>query len=708
MSHTDGRRFDPGAAAPATPKSTPAATASAALAPLTFDDLLALQWIADPQISPDGTRIAFTHVWVDREADAYRTRIRIVDVAGDHARDLTSGVLDSQPRWSPDGRFLAFTRGEEGKDKDAQIFVLPLAGGEARRLTTLKGGASDAAWSPDGKRIAFRSGHNPAKDTEDKPKPKNEPCRVVTKPVFRWDGGTFTDFDHLKHVWVIDAEGGHPRALTTGRRYEEDQVRWSPDGRWVMFVSDRRPEPWFGREHSDLWAVSPEIEAPTDGELLRKVADFDGPVRAWRMDAKGRLAIIGFLNGEKYDSYDRPSLLFAEGDWPVKPRDIGSGTIFDFGEGLSSDQHPPRGGGETPLGIAPDGRSVIVVLGKHGAAELVRVPVDGGKIETLVGGALEIMHGSASVDGSRWALTRGDASTPLELFTFDTAKGAMKKLHAPNTALLETRGRASVEEIWYDSFDGQKIHGWIVRPPDFDAKKKYPLILEIHGGPHAAYGQSYTHEFHALAAAGYVVLFTNPRGSTTYGHDFGNVIQYRYPGDDYHDLMAGVDAVIARGSIDESRMGVTGGSGGGLLTNWVIAKTHRFKAAVTQRCVADWAAMYYNCDFALFTPTWFKKPPFEDLSDYTARSPVTYARDIQTPLMVIHSEDDWRTPIGQGESMARALHQQKKVAVTVRFPGEGHELSRSGAPSRRIQRLEHIRKWFDKYLLGKAVTDYDV
>jgi dipeptidyl aminopeptidase/acylaminoacyl peptidase len=701
------RHFDPGTAAPEAPSAASAARPAASPAPISNDDLLELTWIADPRISPDGKSIAFTRVWVDREADAYRTRIQVIDSAGGEPRDLTSGVLDSQPRWSPDGRFLAFVRGEEGKDKDAHIFILPMSGGESRKLTSLKRGASDPAWSPDGKRIAFRSGHHPALDTEDKPKPKNEPCRVVTRPVFRWDNAGFFDFDHLKHVWVVDLEGGTPRQITTGKRFEEDQLRWSPDGQWLMFVSDRRAEPWFGGEHSDLWAVSPDLAQPTEGESLKKVAEFQGPVRAWRMSAEGKLAIIGYLQPEPVRSYDRPSLLHAEGAWPMKPRDVGASHDFDFGEAISSDQHPPRGGGETPLAFAEGGKSVITVVGKHGAAQLVRVKLDSGAVEPLTEAKREVLNGTATADGARWAITVGDAATPLELASFDLASGALRRLHDSNQALMSTRRKSSVEEIWYDSFDGRKIQGWIVTPPEFDPKRKYPLILEIHGGPHTAYGQSFYHEFHAFAALGFVVLYTNPRGSTTYGQEFGNVIQYHYPGDDYQDLMAGVDALIDRGYVDETRMGVTGGSGGGLLTNWVIAKTRRFKAAVTQRCVADWTSMFYSCDFAMFEPAWFRKPPYEDPQEYLQRSPVTYAKDIETPLMVIHSEDDWRTPIGQGEAMARSLQQQHKTAVTVRFPGEGHELSRSGAPSRRVQRLKHISQWFERYLLGKTFPEYD-
>jgi len=246
-----------------------------------------------------------------------------------------------------------------------------------------------------------------------------------------------------------------------------------------------------------------------------------------------------------------------------------------------------------------------------------------------------------------------------------------------------------------------------VKPPGFDPRKKYPLILEIHGGPHTAYGVGFFHEFQELATGGYLVLYTNPRGSTTYGQEFGNVIQYHYPGDDYRDLMAGVDEALKRGFVDPKRMGVTGGSGGGLLTNWIIGHTDRFAAAVTDRCVSDWIGFYESTDFTLFTPSWFRKPPFEDPQESIERSPVTYASRITTPLMIIHGEEDWRTPIGQGEAMFRALEQQKKPVVMVRFPGESHELSRSGAPSRRVQRLHHGRQWFDKWLLGKPIKDYD-
>ena len=673
--------------------------------PITEADLLQLEWVADPRLSPHGDRVAFTRVWVDQEADAYRTRIMLVDVAGGEARPLTAGSLDSQPRWSPDGKQLAFVRGEEGKP--SQLCVLPMSGGEAIQLTDMKKSVSEPIWSPDGKRLAFLSGTNPALDTEEKPKPKNEACRVVTRPVFRMDNEGFIDPDHHAHLWVMDATGGTPRQITCGA-FDEQLPVWSRDGKWLLFVSDRRAEPWFGADHADLWAVSPETESPTDGAGLRKVAEFTGPIYAFTEGEDGRFAMIGSVLPETPRSYDRRSLLISSGPWPqTLVRDLGRDHDFDFGESIGSDQHPPRGGGAIPLAFAAGGREIVVTVGRHGAAMLCRVLIENGAVEEMTDTASEVLHGTATPDGKRWALTAGDVEQPVTLRYFEVGGVNSRCLHDANRALLSARALGSVEEFWYPSFDGQRIQGWIVKPPGFDPAKRYPMILEIHGGPHTAYGASFYHEFQVLASAGYVVLYTNPRGSTTYGQEFGNVIQYRYPGDDHLDLMAGVDALIARGYIDSERLGITGGSGGGLLTNWAIAKTDRFKAAVTQRCVSDWAAMYYSCDFTLFEPNWFRKPPFEDPQEYAERSPATFASNIHTPLMVIHSEDDWRTPIGQGETMFRALLQQRKRAVMVRFPGEGHELSRSGAPSRRVQRLEHIRNWFDLYLLGKPNAAYD-
>jgi dipeptidyl aminopeptidase/acylaminoacyl peptidase len=402
-------------------------------------------------------------------------------------------------------------------------------------------------------------------------------------------------------------------------------------------------------------------------------------------------------------------MLFA-GVWPrTEARVLTKDWDADFGsDDISSDQHPPRGGGAKPLAFSADGRYVYGVACRHGAAMLARVDTKSGALETLTPEDRDLVCGSATPDAKRFALTIGGLARPGDLYLYDVARRELRLLCAPNEALFAERPLGEIEPFWCDAFDGQKLHGWIVKPPDFDPQQRYPMVLQIHGGPHVAYGFGFFHEFRVLAAAGYVVLYMNPRGSTTYGQEFGNVIQYRYPGDDYRDLLSAVDHVIARGYVDDKRLGVTGGSGGGLLTNWVVTHTDRFAAAITQRCVSEWASMWYSSDFSMFLPYWFRKHPYEDAAEYQGRSPVHLVDKITTPLMVIHSEEDWRTPIGQGEAMFRALIALRKATVMVRFPGENHELSRSGTPSRRVQNQEHIRRWFDRWLMGKDAPEYGV
>jgi dipeptidyl aminopeptidase/acylaminoacyl peptidase len=278
-----------------------------------------------------------------------------------------------------------------------------------------------------------------------------------------------------------------------------------------------------------------------------------------------------------------------------------------------------------------------------------------------------------------------------------------------NDELFAKLNLTEPEMIWYKSFDGRRIQAWVQRPPDFEAGKKFPLILDIHGGPHSAYGYIFDHEFQWMAAKGYVVLYPNPRGSTSYGQEFGNIIQYHYPGDDYKDLMAGVDELVARGWVDPRKLGVTGGSGGGVLTNWTIGHTDRFKAAVSQRSIADWTGFWYTTDFTMFTPFWFHGAPWEQEADFKERSPITYIQNVHTPLMLIEGESDLRTPpAGGGEQMFRALKYLQRPVVMVRFPGETHELSRSGKPIHRVERLQHVVAWFAKYLMGQDIHTYDV
>jgi len=678
------------------------------------EDLLRFRWVADPRISPDGSRIAFTLVSVDQEADEYRTHLWLVDVpvgeaAPEAPRQVTFGGRDSQPRWSPDGRTLAFVRKAAGED-DAQIHLLPLQGGEPRKLTTLKSGASSPAWSPDGARIVFTSGHNAALDTPDSKKPKHEPARVVTRPEWRWNNEGFTDWEHLDHVWIVDVATGAARALTQGTRFRESAPRFSRDGRHVLYLTDRREQPWFARpaEHTQIRALPADLASPTDGADATLVADITGPIAAFVEGEGGRFAAIGGTRGEVVNSYDQNDLLLLEGAWPIRTaRVLTAGADLAVGEGINSDQHPPRGGGEPPLGFTADG-GVVFSYASRGAAPLARMDVGTGMLDALSGRDHEVIAGSVSADGRRAAVTFGSLRSAGELCVVDLATRSRTTLFDPNAELLAAAGLGEVEELNWTMPDGVAVQGWVVKPRDFDPSRKYPLIVEIHGGPHTAYGVGFFHEFRVLAASGNLVLYTNPRGSTSYGHAFANGLQYRMPTTEHEDVLAGVDLLIARGCVDESRLGVTGGSYGGLLTNWIIAHTHRFKAAVTQRCVADWNNMWSSCDFAMFTPFWFRGAPWEHPDDFAQRSPVSLIERIETPLMVIHSEEDWRTPIAQGEAMFRGLLYRRKPVVMVRFPGENHELSRSGMPSRRVQNQQHIRRWFDHWLHDKRTDVYGV
>ncbi|HJX27806.1 MAG TPA: S9 family peptidase, partial [Thermoanaerobaculia bacterium] len=321
----------------------------------------------------------------------------------------------------------------------------------------------------------------------------------------------------------------------------------------------------------------------------------------------------------------------------------------------------------------------------------------------------EITSYTATPDASRIAMVVSTPTVISDLYALDPATRTRKLLYQPNRELFAQLDVTEPEELVYKSFDGREIQAWIQKPPGFDPGKKYPLILNIHGGPHAAYGWVFFHEFQWMAAQGYVVLFPNPRGSSSYGQEFGNVIQYEFPGDDAKDLLAGVDAMLKTGYIDQRRLGVTGGSGGGILTNWILTQTDRFKAAVSQRSISDWASFWYTADFSQFDQFWFRGAPWEEAEDYARRSPITHVEKVTTPLMLIEGEADLRTPpTAGGEQMFRALKYLKRPVVMVRFPEETHELSRSGHPSRRIERLRHIVGWFDKYLQGKNVDAYDV
>jgi dipeptidyl aminopeptidase/acylaminoacyl peptidase len=693
---------------------------------ITEKDLFNFVWAGDTQISPDGSRVAFVRVTVNEKKDGYNTAIWSVAPATGETHQLTSGPRDSTPRWSPDGKFLVFVRVTEkdGRPDLPQLFMLPMAGGDSFQFTTMTRGAGGPQWSPDGRMIAFGNSANPedlAKaaprtqpspsptpaDTKKPEEPRESDVRVITHAIYRFNGAGYADQKHPNHIWEVAApktsdEKVTPKQLTSGR-FSEDNVTWAKDSSQIYYASDQIDEPYYELPSTTIYSI------PVGGGQPSKLTSFDMDTGAFSVSPDGKQIAFYASPSKPIQSYTEPDLWVMDLAPNAQPRNLTRDFDFDVGSGVGGDNTAPRGGGGTPPIWRADGRSIVAIYAKEGKANIGIFDATTGKETDLTGGNQAVVSFRATPDATKFALVISSPTRIGDIFWLEGAGGQPKQLTHLNDELFSKLNLTEPEEIWYTSFDGKKIQAWIQKPPDFDANKKYPLILNIHGGPHAAYGFIFDHEFQWMAAKGYVVLYPNPRGSTSYGQEFGNIIQYHYPGDDYKDLMAGVDEVLKRGYIDEKKLGVTGGSGGGLLTNWTIGQTTRFAAAVSQRDIANWADFWYVADFTLFQESWFRKPPFEDPDDYKARSPITYIKNVTTPLMLILGEADWRTPPGAGgEEMFRALKYRKIPTVMVRFPNESHELSRSGQPWHRIERLEHIVGWFDKWLMGVPKPEYDV
>ncbi len=737
---------------------------------ITEKDLWDFVWIGDPQVSPDGSRVAFVRVTVNEKKEGYNTSIWAVPTSsGEEPHQLTKGDHDSTPRWSPDGKFLLFLRATEkdGKPEPPQLSILPMAGGDSFSFTDLPKGASNPVWSPDGKTIAFTSETNAedlAKQEKKKKKeeelkkavgatsPSSSPeaskspaeknastktasdevakkaeaesehesdVRVITRAVYREDNEGYADPKRPAHIWTIRAphnadEKVQPKQLTFGR-FDEGNVVWSKDGAQIYFVSLHVDEPYYQQPKSELYAISASGGAATKLNVI----DMDLGQLSLSPDGK-QLAFVASVT-QPVNSYTQPDLWIVDLTPNAKPRNLTDKFDFDIGDGPFGDSAAPRAGGRSSPIWTADGKNLIEIYGKEGKSILASFDVSSGAATDLVSGNQAVLRVRASKDTSKLVYTISTPTRINDLFVLDrqprngspglseSPNAQPQQLTNINKELFSKLNLTEPEEISYKSFDGKPIQAWVQKPPDFNPAKKYPLILNIHGGPHAAYGYIFEHEFQWMAAKGYVVLFPNPRGSTTYGQDFGNVIQYHYPGDDFKDLMVGVDEVLRRGYIDEKKLGVTGGSGGGLLTNWVVGHTTRFAAAVAQRDIASWTHWWYTADFTLFQPAWFKGPPFDEEQDFKARSPITYIKDVKTPMMFILGEVDYRTPSGAGgEEMFRALKFRKIPTVMVRFPNESHELSRSGQPWHRVERLQNIVGWFDHWLLGMPKPEYEV
>jgi dipeptidyl aminopeptidase/acylaminoacyl peptidase len=722
---------------------------------ITEKDLFNFVWTADPQVSPDGSRAVFTRVVTDEKHTGYETSIWMVATSGheDPVR-MTNGKHDAHPRWSPDGKRIAFVRGGEkddtGKPRPPQIAILSLAGGEARIMTDLPKSSAAPVWSPDSKRIAFLSSTTP-EDIEKEQRKKNDAkaggattaantgantkdsattgnrapkadsdgdresdIHIITRAVYRDNDEGYLDFKRHEHIWVIEIpttsdEPAKPLQLTSGD-FDEGEIVWTHDGSRIYFLTSRIDEPYYETASTDIYSVASSPKMP--GGTPEKLATVPMGIGDLALSPDGRrIAFHGSVT-QPVRSYSQPDLWIMDLAPNAQTRNLTASYDFDMGSSVFGDNAAPRGGNGATLHWSPDGRWLFDTVAKQGRTPLVRVDTQTGAVSEITHGDQAVLDFSVTPDARTVVAL---VSTPVaigDLFTVSiegNPNGTQTRITDANKTLWSQLNLTAPEEINYKSFDGIPIQGWIQKPPDFDPKKKYPLILDIHGGPHAAYGWVFDHEFQWMAAKGYVVLYINPRGSTSYGQDFGNIIQYHYPGDDYRDLMVGVDEILKRGYVDPKKLGVTGGSGGGVLTDWTVTQTDRFAAAVSQRDISNWASWWYTADFTLFQPNWFKAPPFQDPKDYANRSAITFVEKIHTPMMFVLGQADFRTPQDSGgEQLFRALKFLKRPTAMVVFPRETHELSRSGEPWHRIERLDNIVGWFDKWLMGVPHPEYEV
>jgi len=640
------------------------------------DDLLRLRLVSDAQISPDGRRVAFVVTTASEKTDEYLSNIWIVDTAGGEPRRFSAGPKrDSAPRWSPDGTRLAFVS-ERPDSRRPQLFVMPSEGGEPVRVTEVRSGIHGlgaAVWSPDGTRLTFtaRVGEEGSDDA-----PRSRPARLITTLKHKLEGEGFTS-DQRAHVFVVSADGGEPRQLTSGD-YPHAWPTWSPDGRWIAFVSERhdtRDDDWA----SDVWVV------PSKGGDPRRLTATEGP--AWYPTFSPDGALVAYA-GHPYPKDDgrnaRVRIVSPQGNRPVCLSEALDRPVWDMARPAWS----------------ADGEHVLFVARDRGTYPVYRVRAKGGEPPALlVGGSRTVTGLSVASRGGQIAFTATDPGSPSEVFVCDADGRGERRLTDLNGPWKRDVMLSPPERFSY-ARDGVDIDGWVLPPAMFDPARRYPTLLWIHGGPHREFADLYSHEFQVYAGAGYAVVYTNPRGSHGYGEAFSRAVVGDWGGIDFADIMAGLDEAIRRYPfIDADRLGIMGISYGGYMTSWAIGRTSRFKAACSEGAINDVAAHFGNSDIGhIWTASEHGAYPWENPAWYVERSPITHATRIDTPLLIVHAENDLRCPIDQGERMFATLKRLGKTVAFVRVPGEGHAFAALGTPRHRLQRYRHILDWFERHL----------
>jgi dipeptidyl aminopeptidase/acylaminoacyl peptidase len=641
---------------------------------LTLETYLDLETVADAQISPDGAQIVYTRGWIDKLNDRRESALWIMNVDGSRNRMLAKG---SGARWSPSGDRIAYTA--QGDPKGTQIFVRWMdAEGATSQVTRVDQSPSTLAWSPDGKQLSFTMlVEDRATWTVKMPKPPSggkwtETPRIVERLNYRRDRTGFVD-NGYRHIFVVPASGGTPRQLTSGD-FDHSGSDWTPDGRSILFSGLRGENAEYQWRESEIYAVD-----VADG-AIRPLTKRKGPDANPAVSPDGkRVAYTGYdwttdtwVDSKIYlMNIDGSNPRLISGDWDRSPGEIR---------------------------WAADGSALYFTAQNEGSQNLYSLSLAAGaKVTPVTKGTHMLGVSDISAKGTAVG-TVSSFHQPGDLVAFDLkAPGSIKPLTAVNEDVLAGRKLGEVKEMWYTSADGTKIQGWYVTPPDFNPSRKYRMQLHIHGGPHSMYGVGFNFGWQEHAANDYVILYTNPRGSTGYGSAFGNAIKNAYPGKDYDDLMAGVDALLAKGFVDPQNLFVTGCSGGGVLTAWIVGHTDKFAAASANCPVTDWLSFVGTTDGASWYYN-FAKLPWEDPSEHLKRSPLTYVGNVKTPTLLMTGVNDLRTPMPQTEQFYSALKLRNVPTAMIRFNDEWH--GTTSMPSNFMRTQLYLRYWFDKYARG--------
>ena len=655
----------------------PAVAQSDEIRKISLEMYLDLESVSDPQISPDGTQIVYTRGWVDKMNDRRESSIWIMNADGSRARFLVDG---SGPIWSPDGTRIAYTA--RGEPEGSQIFVRWMdAEGAISQITRLEDGPGGIRWSPDGNWISFSMTveGEPAWTVSPPGRPEGATWtpgpKVVTRADYRQDRQGFVD-EGWRHIFVVPAEGGTARQLTDGY-WNHSTGEWTPDGRELVFSSLRTEDAELSWRESEVYAV--DVASGSIRQLTTRRGQDSGPLPSPRGD------LIAYRGSDFHDDTYRNSGVYVMGRDGSGPRMISG----DFDRQINDMQW------------AHDGSGLYLNVSSEGTRNLHFVSVDGGVRELSVGEHMFAL--SSFTETGRAVGTFTSPLVPSDIVVFDlSSPNRRRQLTRVNDDVFGGVTFGEVEEIWYESLDGFQIQGWIIKPPDFDPSKKYPLMLSIHGGPHGMYNVGFNFAWQEHAANGYVILYTNPRGSSGYGSAFGNAIKNAYPSKDFDDLMNGVDEVIARGYVDEQNMFVYGCSGGGVLTSWVVGHTDRFAAASANCPVTNWLSFVGTTDGIGWYRN-FENFPWDDPSEHLRRSPLMYVGNVTTPTMLMTGVNDLRTPMPQTEEYYAALKVLGVETAMIRFANEWH--GTSSTPSNFLRTQLFLREWFQRHARGTPVTD---